>query len=127
MRAKSASGSSECPDALNSQLLGAEVMSRNFSKGGGVFIGLTPAVRTMPLITLIAGGHVGLDGPEIRSFEMEAGALATLFFDQSGFVEFLEISSYCNDYPLDRHPRKASLHVAIQNVIDLRKFDASAM
>lgn len=110
---------SEYAEALNSQLLGAEVRHRDFTKGGGVFIGLTPAARTAPLTSLIASGLTGVDGPEIRSFELKAGALASLFFDQSGFVDHLEIFAYCGDYPAERHPRDASLHVAKRHDIDL--------
>lgn len=118
-----------CPEyaeALKSQLLGAEVTHREFTDGGGVLVGLQPAAIVAPIKGLISGGYVAIDGPEIRSPELEAGASSTVFFDSSGFVDHIEIFAHCVDYPAERHPRGTSLHVEAQTVSDMRPPEKSA-
>lgn len=115
----------EYAEALKCQLLGAKVTHREFTNGGGVFVGLKPAALVTPVKGLIANGYVAIDGPEIRSLELEAGASTTLFFDSSGFADCIEIFAHCGDYPIDRHPLSASLHVGEQTVTDLRPPDES--
>jgi len=107
-------------DALKSQLLGAEVTHREFTNGGGVFVGLQPAALVAPMKGLIASGCFAIDGPEIHSIELEACASTTLFFDPSGFVDHIEIFAHCSDCPTERHPLGTSLHAGVQTVIDLQ-------
>ena len=61
-----------------------------------------------------------IDGPQIRTPEMASGALVTLHL--AGEVPiYFEISSYANDYPIDRHPNDFALvELPRANLIDLR-------
>lgn len=104
-------------DPVRKQLCHAEVSAREFTSGGGVFLTLK-AAGPKP------SDHVAeptyIDGPQIRTPEMASGALVTLHL--AGEVPiYLEIWSYANDYPIDRHPNAFSLvEPPRANLIDLR-------
>jgi hypothetical protein len=102
--------------ALREQLRRAKISAREFSSGGGVFLSLVfldgdPAPRE--------DSSSYIDGPEIRSPEMAAGALVTLHLE-NGVASSFEIWSYAGDYPLDDHPKHFILVEPQGNNIDLR-------
>jgi hypothetical protein len=104
-------------DPVRKQLCNAEVSAREFTSGGGVFLtlkvaGLEPSDQ--------GAEPTYIDGPEIRTPEMASGALVTLHL--AGEVpSYLEIWSYANDYPIDRHPNDVALvEPQRANLIDLR-------
>ena len=103
--------------ALRQQLAQASISEREYTSGAGVFLSLSYAANApLPPCT----HHASLDGPEIRSPEMSAGALATLHFT-NGLASSIEIWSYAGDYPTDGHPREFSLVDPQLNIVDLRR------
>jgi hypothetical protein len=103
--------------ALRAQLHQAEVVERDFTAGGGAFLTL----QAMGVkLTARSGEATYIDGPEIRAPEMASVALATLHL-VGGAPSYIEIWSYANDYPHDRHPTDFVLVEApTTNLIDLR-------
>jgi hypothetical protein len=89
---------------LRQQLAHATVSAREFTSGAGVFLSLGNAANAQ-----VQGGKPScVDGPEIRSPEMSAGALATLHL-ANGLPGSIEIWSYAGDYPTNRHPVEFTL------------------
>jgi hypothetical protein len=102
----------------------AEVIGREYTNGGGVFVKLAiPVVEKNGSVGASPKPKYGsliLEGPLIQSPELEAGADATLFLEESGLMGSLEIQSRANDYPLHRHPEAFLLLDQDGNYVDLR-------
>jgi hypothetical protein len=92
-------------DALASQLSEDAVVDREFTDGGGVFIGLARAKEARPVSESFLGQHLRINGPEISSPQLEFGATTDVEFNDLGFVDYIEIWSMGSDYPPSRHPQ----------------------
>lgn len=106
---------------VGEQLAAARVGEREFTGGGGAFLTLDVDAETARAhrIALNSGATV-FDGPEIRSPELESGALATLHVDPNGVLSYVEVWSYSNDYPVGRNPAEFTLVEADGNYVDMR-------
>ena len=100
---------------LQNQLQQAQVIAREFTNGGGVFVKLAVPAPCEPALDL---GQI-LDGPEIHSPELQHGALVTLWLT-GGQIDCLEIWSCGSNYPADRHPDAFTLLEARMKRIDLK-------
>jgi hypothetical protein len=106
---------------LAEQLASARLGGCEFSNGGGAFLTLQVAAADASAHRIALSGSVtALDGPEIRSPELESGALATLHVDPNGVLSSVEIWCYSNDYPVGRHPNQFTLVEAEGNYLDMR-------
>lgn len=113
----------EISAALASQVEHIEASGREYTNGGGVFVALTPGKLAMAVPADWRASYSAIDGPELRSPELEAGASATLHFNESGLMSSLEIWAHANDYPTNRHPEGVSLARPSGTHIDLRQRD----
>jgi len=111
----------EIAPALASQFEHIEVSGREYTNGGGVFVGLTPGKSAIAVSAEWRASYSAIEGPELKSPELEAGASATLHINQSGLAESLEIWAHANDYPTNRHPEIVSLAHLLGTHIDLRE------
>jgi hypothetical protein len=106
---------------LSEQLAAARAGEREFSNGGGAFVTLQVATSAATVHRIaLNDGATALDGPEIRSPELESGALATLHVDPDGVLRSVEIWCCSNDYPVGRHPNEFILVEADVNYVDMR-------
>ena len=110
----------EIRPAIASQFEQIEVSAREYTNGGGVFVGLTPGKSGTPVSAEWRVSYSAIEGPELKSPELEAGASATLHINQDGLAESLEIWAHANDYPTNRHPEVVSLAQPSGTHIDLR-------
>jgi hypothetical protein len=106
---------------LVEQLSAVRIGEREFTGGGGAFLTLEvdPGIVIAHPITL-GTGIFALDGPEIRSPELQSGALTTLHIARHGALGSIEIWCYSNDYPTGQHPSEFVLIEAQGNYVDLR-------
>lgn len=106
---------------LTEQLAASQVAEREFSDGGGAFLTLLVEAATANLHRIaLDEGVSALDGPEIRSPELQFGALATLHVDPTGVLSFIEIWCYSSDYPVGRHPGQFTLVEVVGTYVDMR-------
>lgn len=99
----------------------ARAGEREFTDGAGVFVPLHMDAGIAGTNRIALGdGVTALDGPQIRSPELETGALATLHVDPNGILRSIEIWCYSNDYPVGRHPTPFTLVEAEGNYVDAR-------
>lgn len=88
-------------DSLREQFSNLHVTEREFTSGGGVFISFSVDVDIQPIKTKPEVAQ--LDGPLIKSQQLEHGASVGLGITKSGHIDYFEIWAHANDYPDSCH------------------------
>ncbi len=91
-------------EALSSQLLGSQVIRRDFTNGAGAFVVFQPNDNSVVVRSGFLNGLTRINGPEVRSSEPELGATVDIEFNSVGIADYFEIWAMAGDYPPDRHP-----------------------
>ena len=107
-------------EAIRSQIKHAQVKEREFTSGGGVFINFEVMETAIPVRTKELLSHTQIEGPFIKSPDLEHDASAGLGLTPEGFFECLEIWAHANDYPSNHHPEVYELAMPKVNYVDLR-------
>ncbi|MBO9492373.1 hypothetical protein J7384_18570 [Endozoicomonas sp. G2_1] len=108
---------SEYAFEFKKQLSLAVVTEREFTNGGGVFVSFAIPVECK---NNILKKNDYLEGPLIKSSQLESGALVTVNISKDGLVEHFEIFSLAGDYPKSQHVVNYELSLPTFQTIDIR-------
>lgn len=104
-------------DELKSFINSCRVTEREFTSGAGVFVSLASKVT----VNLDLDEDVAqIDGPFIKSPELELEACVGLGVDAQNNIEYIEIWAPSGDYPHNQHVKDFEFIQPQMNYVDLR-------